>query len=231
MNLVFDIGFNRGEFSQVCLSKNPNCKIVGVEPNASLYYNFNQTENVKLLNFIVSDEEEKMVDFFIDPSQDGISTASEEFMNNSRFSKGSKYLREKSATWLKVGKIRTITLDKMISEYGNPDIIKIDVEGYEYNVVKGLNQKSGKICFECHEEEIEKLENIIQHLISLGYDQFGLIGYYDEGDVFEKLTYSDKGDPYMVEPNSYHQWADLKQEINKCFKQDRRVNYGMVWAK
>ena len=149
MNLVFDIGFNRGEFSQVCLSKNPNCKIVGVEPNASFYYNFNQTENVKLLNFIVSDEEEKMVDFFIDPSQDGISTASEEFMNNSRFSKGSKYLREKSATWLKVGKIRTITLDKMIREYGNPDIIKIDVEGYEYNVVKGLNQKSGKICVFC----------------------------------------------------------------------------------
>jgi len=184
-----------------------------------------------LLHYIVSDEEEKMVEFFIDPSQDGISTASKEFMNNSRFSKGSKYLREKSATWFNVGKVKTITLDRMIIENGNPDIIKIDVEGYEYNVVKGLNQKSGKICFECHEEEAEKLEKIIQHLIGLGYNQFGLIGYYDEGDAFEKLTYSDQGDPYMVEPNAYYEWSDLKKEINKCFKEDRRVNYGMVWAK
>lgn len=231
MNLVFDIGFNRGDFSRVCLEKNPDCKIIGVEANANLYYDFKQTENIKLLHYIVSDEEEKMVEFFIDPSQDGISTASKEFMNNSRFSKGSKYLREKSATWFNVGKVKTITLDRMIIENGNPDIIKIDVEGYEYNVVKGLNQKSGKICFECHEEEAEKLEKIIQHLIGLGYNQFGLIGYYDEGDTFEKLTYSDQGDPYMVEPNAYYEWNVLKKEIDKCFKEGRRVNYGMVWAK
>jgi FkbM family methyltransferase len=230
MNLIFDIGFNRGDFSKICLEHNPNCKIIGVEANAGLYYDFKQTNNVSLLHYVVSDGKEESVDFFIDPSQDGISTASQEFMKNSRFSKGSKYLRENSASWFKVGKIKTITLDKMINEYGNPDLIKIDVEGYEHNVVSGLTQKSGKICFECHEEE-EKLEKIINHLLSIGYEQFGMIGFYEEGNSYEKLTYSEHGDPYMVEPENYYSWGELKKDIDKCFQKERRINYGMVWAK
>ena len=231
MNLVFDIGFNRGDFSKVCLGQNPNCHIIGVEANPSLYYDFVKNDSINLLHYIVSDGAEESVDFFIDPSQDGISTASQEFMENSRFSKGSKYLRENSANWFKVGKVKTITLDKMIEDYGNPDMIKIDVEGYEYNVICGLTQKSGKICFECHEEESEKLEKIIDHLSNIGYEQFGMIGFYEEGDSFEKLTFSEHGDPYMVEPNDYYSWEELKSDLDKCFKQERRINYGMVWAK
>jgi hypothetical protein len=140
MNLVFDIGFNRGKFSDACLDKSPNCRIVGVEPNPSLFFSL----------------------FF-------------------SFS--------------------------------------------------GLSKKAKKICFECHEEETEKMNKIIEHLIDLGYRQFGLIGYFDEGDKFEKLTYSEKGDPYLVEPNKYYSWKDLKEDIDICFQEDRRVNYGMIWAK
>lgn len=231
MNLVFDIGFNRGDFSKVCLQKNPNCKIVGVEANAQLYYSFVQTENVKLLHNIVSDKDDDRVDFFIDPRQDGISTASKEFMENSRFSKGSKYLIENNATWYSVGKIKTITLDKMVETYGIPDIVKIDVEGYEYNVVKGLSKKVGKICFECHEEEKIKLNSVIEHLLSIGYTKFGLIGVYEEGDIFERLTYSEEGDPYLVEPDNYYSWEELVEQVNLCFKENRRINYGMFWAK
>lgn len=231
MNLVFDIGFNKGEFSKVCLDKNPNCHIVGVEANPDLYYDFEKNNKINLLHYVVSDGLEDHVDFFIDPSQDGISTASHEFMENSRFSKGSKYLRENSANWFKIGKIKTITLDKMIETYGNPDVIKIDVEGYEYNVVCGLTKKSGKICFECHEEEAEKLEKIIDHLLNIGYEHFGIIGFYEEGDSFDRLTFSDQGDPYMVEPDNYYSWKELKIDLDKCFKQERRINYGMVWAK
>ena len=231
MNLVFDIGFNRGDFSKVCLGQNPNCHIIGVEANPSLYYDFVKNDNINLLHYIVSDGTEESVDFFIDPFQDGISTASQEFMENSRFSKGSKYLRENSANWFKVGKVKTITIDKMIEVYGNPDMIKIDVEGYEYNVICGLTQKSGKICFECHEEESEKLEKIIDHLSNIGYEQFGMIGFYEEGDSFEKLTFSEYGDPHMVEPDNYYSWKELKSDLDKCFKQERRINYGMVWAK
>jgi FkbM family methyltransferase len=231
MTLIYDIGFNKGEFAQACFDKHTNCKVVGVEANKDLFYSAPKRENLILLNNLVSDKDNEMVEFFIEFGQTGISTASKDFMENSRFKKGSKYLQPNSGKWINAGKIPTITLDSMIKQYGSPNIIKVDVEGYEYNVLKGLTQRAGKICFECHEEEKEKLENIVEHLISIGYTEFGLIGYFEEGDVFGKLTFSELGDPYLIEPGGYYRWNDIKKEISSCFKEDRRINYGMVWCK
>jgi hypothetical protein len=40
------------------------------------------------------------------------------------------------------------TLDNLIREYGTPFLIKIDVEGYELEVLKGLSQPIKMISFE-----------------------------------------------------------------------------------
>jgi hypothetical protein len=40
------------------------------------------------------------------------------------------------------------TLDNLISKYGKPQFIKIDVEGYEYEVLAGLSQPIMTISFE-----------------------------------------------------------------------------------
>jgi hypothetical protein len=117
----------------------------------------------------------------------------------------------------------------MIERYGMPDLIKIDVEGYEYNVLSGLTQKANDICFEWHEEESESLYKILQHLQNIGYTQFGVIGWFDEGDVFEKATFSDKGDPYLEYPKSFYSLDEL--ELDKLINPSRRVNYGMFFAK
>ena len=111
----------------------------------------------------------------------------------------------------------------------NIKLIKIDVEGYEYEVLQGLSAKQKKICFEWHEEEEDTLYKIVEHLQNLGYSQYGIIGYFDEGDVFETATYSDKGDPYLEEPENYYSWEDLKVEA--LIKPERRVNYGMMFVK
>jgi FkbM family methyltransferase len=233
MSLIFDIGFNKGEFTTACNNKFPNHNVVGVEANTGLYYNTNtdKFKNLTLINYLVSDMDKSMGELYIDPNQSGISSASKEFINNSRFAKGSKYLSPNNSNWSTVIKVPTITLDTMIESFGQPEIIKVDVEGYEYEVFSGLTVKSGKICFECHEEEIQKLHNIIEHLLGLGYNQFGLIGYFDEGDIYENLTYSSDGDPYLVEPNKYMSWELLSVELQKCFQDNRRVNYGMIWCK
>jgi len=44
--------------------------------------------------------------------------------------------------------VETTTLERMISEYGSPFFIKIDVEGYELNVLRGLRRPVPFLSFE-----------------------------------------------------------------------------------
>lgn len=231
MKLIFDIGFNKGEFTLECFKRFPSCRVVGVEANPSLCYDSFKHEQLTVLNHVVSHTGGEKVDFFIEPYQSGISTASKHFMENSRFTKGSMHLRPHSANWLPSLKVSTITIDNLIEHFGEPDIIKADVEGYEYEVFKGLNKKSGKLCFEWTEEEYESLIKTVDHLQHLGYKEFGMIGYFEEGNVFEKVTYSDKGDPHLEEPKEYFDWKAIKQEMDSFCNPDRRVDYGMMWSK
>lgn len=233
MNLIFDIGFNVGEFTQTCFNKYPNCSVIAVDANPNLVNSasphFFTNYNFSLLNNVVSDTEGDEIDFYISHKATGVSTASTEFMKNSRFTKGSKHLGENSIEWAAPIKVQSTTVDAMIERYGMPDLLKIDVEGYELNVLKGLTQKANDICFEWHEEEKDNLYKILEHLQSLGYNQFGVIGWFDEGDVFPKATFSDKGDPYLEYPKNFYTLEDL--ELDKLINPDRRVNYGMFFAK
>jgi FkbM family methyltransferase len=233
MNLIFDIGFNVGEFTQTCFNKYPNCSVIAVEANPNLAKNvsphFFTNYNFSLLNNLVSNVEGEEIDFYISHATTGVSTASTEFMNNSRFTQGSKNLPQNSVSWAPPVKVESITIDGMIERYGIPDLLKIDVEGYELNVLSGLTQKANDICFEWHEEEKDNLYKILEHLQSLGYEQFGVIGWFDEGDVFEKATFSDKGDPYLEYPKNFYTLEDL--ELDKLINPERRVNYGMFFAK
>jgi FkbM family methyltransferase len=233
MNLIFDIGFNVGEFTQTCFNKYKDCNVIAVEANPTLANNvsphFFTNYNFTLHNNLVSDKEGENIDFYVSPIASGVSTASTEFMQNSRFTKGSKNLPENSITWNEPIKIQSITIDSMSERYGMPDLIKIDVEGYEYNVLSGLTQKANDICFEWHEEESESLYKILQHLQNIGYTQFGVIGWFDEGDIFPKATFSDKGDPYLEYPKNFYTLEDL--ELDKLINPERRVNYGMFFAK
>ena len=233
MNLIFDIGFNVGEFTQTCFNKYKECSVIAVEANPNLCnavsQHFFTNYNFSLLNNLVSNNEGEEIDFYICHNATGVSTASTKFMENSRFTKGSKNVEANSIKWAEPIKVQSITIDAMIERYGMPDLIKIDVEGYEYTVLSGLTQKANDICFEWHEEERDNLYKILEHLQSLGYEQFGVIGWFDEGDVFEKATFSDKGDPYLEYPKNFYTLEEL--ELDKLINPERRVNYGMFFVK
>jgi FkbM family methyltransferase len=233
MNLIFDIGYNEGEFTEACFTKYPTASVIAVEANPNLcnmlQRNFSLNYNFLLLNNLVSNVVGEGIDFYINPSASGISTASTHFMQNSRFTKGSKYIGENSTQWAPPIKVESITIDSMIERYGMPDLIKIDVEGYELNVLKGLTQKANDICFEWHEEEKDNLYQILEHLQSIGYTQFGVIGYFEEGDVFPTVTFSDKGDPYLEYPKNFYTLEDL--QLDTMINSERRINYGMFFAK
>lgn len=86
-------------------------------------------------------------------------------MEESRFSKHGYH-------WDDRVNVLISTLDKMIEKHGKPSYCKIDVENFEYEVIKGLNQPIGYLSFECNTEQWAIGKKCIERLVSLGYDRF-----------------------------------------------------------
>jgi len=208
MNLIFDIGANKGFFTDKCLEKNPNAKIILVEPNPNLYNflkkKYHSNSSLIILDYLVSEKSNEEIEFFIS-NADTISTASKEWINSSRFT--NQYF------WSNSLKKFSINLDDLIATYGVPDLVKIDVEGYEYEVIKGLSKKIKEICFEWAEEQYVNINKTCNHLIDLGYEEFGYI----------------EGDEYLKKPERFGVWEKLS--IHDDIDIHRKEKWGMVWIK
>lgn len=68
--------------------------------------------------------------------------------------------------------VHLTTLDRLIAEYGTPAFIKIDVEGYELEVLTGLSVPVEALSFEFTPEYIESGAACIQRLESIGMRRF-----------------------------------------------------------
>ncbi|WP_019626088.1 FkbM family methyltransferase [Thioalkalivibrio sp. ALJT] len=68
-----------------------------------------------------------------------------------------------------------ITLDQLIEEYGTPRFCKIDVEGLEAEVLRGLSHPIPALSFEFVAGALEVTADCLQQLASLGTYEFNLI--------------------------------------------------------
>jgi FkbM family methyltransferase len=81
-------------------------------------------------------------------------------------------------TWHEPTEVRVTTLDALIAEFGRPAFAKVDVEGYELQVLAGLNTPLDAITFEFHRETLDELSRCIERIGELGAYRFEL--YVDE---------------------------------------------------
>ena len=79
--------------------------------------------------------------------------------------------------------VDTITLDEAITTYGKPVFIKVDVEGFEYDVLKSLTQPVYAVCFEYMSEFIQDVPVILNYLSTLGFSSFN----FGVGEAFPFL--------------------------------------------
>jgi FkbM family methyltransferase len=206
--MIFDIGANRGLFTDVCLQKNSNEKIIIVEANPKLSNYLKQkylnNNNIIVLNILISNIITDLAPFYLS-NADTISTASTDWITKSRFT--GEYV------WYEPIFLPSKTLDSLISEYGVPELIKVDVEGYEYEVLSGLTSKANEICFEWAEEQQDNINKTCEHLQNIGYSDFGYI----------------EGDEYMKKPDVYTKWKE--NSIHSLMDKDRKDKWGMIWVK
>lgn len=204
IHLAFDIGYNLGNFSKEVLKKFPDACVVGVEANASIIPYAYTHENIAIVNAAISDKSNDYIEFYTSPVHT-ISTANKKWMEG----------RFKTLQWNIPIEVITITIDDLIKNYGNPDLIKIDVEGYEFTALKGLTKKSGMLLFEWTEENFyTETVNCVDYIRNIGYTMFC-------------YTNSKTEDGGFVD-QQFYEWEALQIHNDIC--PERQTEWGMIYA-
>lgn len=162
-DLVFDVGANMGNrakiFSQL------GARVIAVEPQTAcadfLSAAYRGHDNFTLVrkalgttvgtaNMLISNDHV-------------ISSLSPSWVNAVRSSG-----RFTHCEWNRTQNVPVDTLDNLIAEFGTPVFIKVDVEGYESNVIAGLSQPVIALSFEFTPEYFDNTALCIDHLCKLG---------------------------------------------------------------
>lgn len=139
-DLVFDVGANIGNRVRVFLDL--GCKVVAVEPQQECIKELQKKfdNRIELIPKGLGEKEEQKTLHISDVNT--ISSLSEEWIESVKQSRFSQH------EWNKKVTIELTTLDKLIHDFGLPRFCKIDVEGYELEVLRGLSQPIPAISLE-----------------------------------------------------------------------------------
>ncbi|MBC8390254.1 MAG: FkbM family methyltransferase [Actinobacteria bacterium] len=172
-DLCFDIGANYGRRTEIFLKL--GARVVAVEPQYTctqeLEKKYGNNKRVILVKKAISDnygEEELMIS-----DSHTLSSMSKEWINSIK-SSDMFFVSTQAFSWQKSAKVQVTTLNQLIKEYGKPAFCKIDVEGYEYKVLKSLSEPIKMISFEFTPTQVFILSaiNIVEHLASIGEVKF-----------------------------------------------------------
>ena len=162
-DLFFDIGAHLGDKSKQFLDK--NLKAIMVEPLPQcvdqLKLKFKEKTNIEILQKAVGKTTGNMT-LEINTKMPTTSTMAKHW-------KSGRFSNEK---WDKKITVEMTTLDHLIKIYGEPNYIKIDVEGFELDVLLGLSKKVGIISFEFTSEFLDQSINCLNHLEKIGYKKY-----------------------------------------------------------
>ena len=204
--ILYDIGGNKGAYTDTNIKKFDKCIIVETNPCLAKKLNEKYRTNtaIHVVEAIVSNKETET--FYISNS-DSLSTSDTEWITQSRFA--NNYI------WTPIEGIKTVSLDTLITMYGEPTLLKIDVEGYEYNVLQSLSKKVKLLCFEWAEEKKEKILLSLEYLLKQNYTRFF-------------IQIEDKYD-YVVNDSEWYDFKTIYDIMDKC-DINRKSYWGMIWA-
>ena len=201
--LCFDIGANMGYKSDIFLSL--GAKVIAVEPQPQcvkhLEKHFRNNKNITVLDIGLAEKKGEL-ELFICDEASTITTMSDKWKDEGRFSE--------DFNWNTKVVVKVDTLDNLIKKYGTPHFCKIDVEGFEESVLKGLSSPIPFISFEFTKEFFGDVNIILNHLMTIGtikvnfslYDNYALHfrEYVNPDTLYEAIQSMDgklNGDIYV----------------------------------
>ena len=143
-DLVFDIGSHVGD--RVAAFRRLGARVIAVEPQPALAKTlrliYGRDRGVALVEGAVGREPGRVA-LKLNLDNPTVSTASEAFIAAARDASGWE-----GQHWIRTVEVPVTTLDVLIARHGPPSFIKIDVEGYEAEVLAGLTKPVPALSFE-----------------------------------------------------------------------------------
>ena len=210
--ILFDIGANTGQYADVNAKKYD--KVILVEANPALCKvlktKFRHPKYI-IENVLVS--KDSSAEFYVSSTANTISTAAVRWVTDSRFTGHQKWGRSPEP-------IPCMSLDALIAKHGTPAYIKIDVEGYEYNVLQSLTGVVSPgaspipLAFEWAEEMLDEIILSVRYLTGapLSYTKFAL----------------QAEDAYEFEPVTWMTGPALVAHLERTLNPARKQLWGMI---
>lgn len=159
--LVFDIGANVGHYT--LLFHHLGARVLAVEPQAALVgqlkYRFRGFGRIQILQSAVG-ATAGAAELRKAPDLSEIASLREDVATRSRFAAEHTYSEREM--------VPVVTLDSLITQYGSPDFCKIDVEGFESQVLAGLSNAVPAISLEFNREFWDETKHCLEHLSRIG---------------------------------------------------------------
>lgn len=223
--LLFDVGANRGDAVLAGLAQGYHVVALEAAPRvfAELVGNFIYNPCVKPLRMAVSDKDGERLKFY-EADEDGLSTLNQDWLTKDGLPYAGKPYREVE--------VNTITLDTLADKYGNPALIKIDVEGAEWQVMKSMTRHyGGTICFEWTFETIHEHEKQLDYLYTLGYKEMAaqyIVNHLEAPLNWGKLQADNHNQLYAWHQLTSDDWIDggwKKANLRPT------ADVGMLWVR
>jgi FkbM family methyltransferase len=184
-DLAFDVGANIGD--RVAAMLDAGCRVVAVEPQAVCCARLRTigaaSGRLTIVPKACGAEEGELLlrsgggtDVLATLSEDYIKTVGE----SGRFGEH---------RWDRAERVRVCTIDSLIAEHGLPRFIKIDVEGFEPQVLAGLSAAPEMLSFEYTPELAPAMRDCVDRCTRLGLSEFNLS--FGESMVFARRDWID----------------------------------------
>jgi FkbM family methyltransferase len=178
-DLAFDIGANHGV--QVRRMLRQGARVVALEPQPGLARELQRRFRGVVVLEAAAGSEPGVADLATSSRSDQYATLNPDWPDASR---------EPTGTWDGRARVSVVTVDSLIKEYGRPKLLKVDTEGFDNEVLAGLNTAVPHVLFEVHALAPEVARQCLDRLAKLGEYEFRLMA--EEHWTFSKPLSADQ---------------------------------------